>query len=1072
MHPVKGKSAQQVGLIMKITRLMGATALVGVLAVFPSIVSAQAVAPAANAAKPASEEEAAPKDIVVTGSRIARPNDNSTIPISSVSAQELTQTAQVSIGDVLNDLPQLQSTFSQANSTRFLGTSGLNLLDLRGLGTQRTLVLVNGRRHVGSDILNNAVSPDTNTFPTDLIERVDVVTGGNSAVYGSDALAGVVNFVLKDHYEGVQVRGQGGISQYGDAGTYYGSVLAGKNFADGRGNIAVDVEYARQNILYGSDRARLRTASGFVTSDTDQPGLGTTQPNITLNSDGIPDGVFFHDIRVGTFSDGGLFAASGGANALCGRDKDGRAYTCNYLFQPDGSLIAQTGTRVGLAAGTAASPSATPSGAFIGGNGNTRREGELLQIQPALSRYSANVIGHFEVSNAFIPFIEAKYVRTDSYGQGGSGPAFFTGGTLDGLFERPRLDNPYLSAGARTTITNALIAGGANPANITGATRFTLRKNLTDLGVRSEQAKRETFRIVTGARGTFNDDWSYEISANYGEFKERTKVLGNVNVQRELLALDTTRNAAGQIVCASQLDATRAQSVVDNAGLPTNPTLLAADIAACKPLNPFGLGSISQEAKNYVLQDTVSVGKITQLDISGFVSGNTGKFFNLPGGPIGFAVGGEYRRETAFFQADPLVEAGYTFYNAIAKFNPTSFEVKEGYAELRLPILKDLPFAESLSINPAGRISSYKGSAGTTYTYNLSGEWAPIRDIRFRADYARSVRAPNLSDLYSPQSQNFATVADPCAARSIAGGSQYRAANCAAAGINTTGANPFDYQYASSLAIVSGGNPDLRPEKSDSYTYGVVLQPRFVPGLTISVDYYNIKVNDVITAPSAQGIINSCYDSPTTNNQFCALFTRDNAAGSVTGTPFRIIEGSLQQTLLNYAKLQVRGVDVDVNYSHRFGGTTLGAHAVYTHSLANQSFLDPTQPGFADTTLGELGTPQDAANLTLTGDFGPVFASYEIRYLSKQSVGAIENHTTFQGRAPQNLDDFDIPFYPDIIYMNARFGFNLAKKGSFYFGIDNLTNQAPPLGSTGIGGGSGIFEPIGRRFYAGFTAKF
>ncbi|GHH14768.1 TonB-dependent receptor [Sphingomonas glacialis] len=1079
---------------MNIKKLMGATALVGVLAAFPSIALAQTapVGTTTDAGQADDQDAASNKEIIVTGSRISRPNDNSSVPISSVSAQELRQTAQVSIGDVLNDLPQLQSTFSQSNSTRFLGTAGLNLLDLRGLGTQRTLVLVNGRRHVGSDVLSNAVSPDTNTFPTDLIERVDVVTGGNSAVYGSDALAGVVNFVLKDHFQGLQVRGQGGISQYGDAGTYYGSVLAGKNFADGRGNIAIDLEYARQNILYASDRTRLRTASGFVTVDTDQPGLGTTQPNLTINNDGNPDASFFHDIRSSTISDGGLVSFAGPlsatATAPCGRDKDGRAFTCNFLFQPDGTLVAQTGTRVGISGGSATGPSATPAGSFIGGNGNTRREGELVQITPALNRYSANLIGHFEVSPAFVPFIEAKYVRTDSYGQGGSGPAFFTGSTIGGLYERPRLDNPYLSAQARGVIAAqalASIANGQSPttgAAISAATaatlttqvnngsyRFILRKNLTDLGVRSEQAKRETYRFVGGVKGVFNKDWNYEVSVNYGEFDEKTKVLGNVNVQRELLALDTTRNAAGQIVCAAQIDPTRA---IDYGNVP-NQTTLNADIAACQPLNPFGLGSPSAAAKNYILQNTISSGKITQLDINAFVGGNTGQFFNLPGGPVGFAVGGEYRRETAYYRQDPLVENGYTFYNSIPVFNPTAFEVKEAYGELRLPFLKNLPFAESLEVDAAGRISNYKGSAGTTYTYNVGGDWAPISDIRFRVQYARSVRAPNLSDLYSPQSQNFAPgFGDPCSAVNIASGTQYRAANCTAAGIPTGGANPYNFQYSQSLQIVSGGNPNLSPETSDSYTYGVVLKPRFVPGLTISVDYYKIRVNNVITAPSAQGIVNSCYDSPTTNNQFCALFKRDNASGAVTGNPFRIIEGSLQQTVLNYAKLAVSGIDVDVAYSHKFGDVTLGAHAVYTHATQKNSYTDPTQPGFADTTLGELGAPRDAANLTLTSDFGPVFASYEIRYLSKQSVGAIENHETFQGREPQNLDDFTTPFYPDVVYMNARLGFNVKGGSNFYFGVDNLTNQAPPLGSTGIGAGSGIFEPIGRRFYAGFTAKF
>ena len=289
-----------------------------------------------------------------------------------------------SVGDTLNELPPLRSTFSQSNSTRFLGTAGLNLLDLRGLGTQRTLVLVNGRRHVGSDMLNNAVSPDINTIPTDLIERVDIVTGGNSAVYGSDAIAGVVNFILKDSYDGLQLRGQGGISKYGDAGSYYGSVLAGKNFADGRGNIAINLEYSRQNEFYASGRPNLRQANGFITVDTDPAGA-------VNGSDGIPDSLFYRDIRSGIYSNGGTFLSFLG----------GDSYT-PFLFQPNGTLVQQTGTQTGSAGGRA----------YLGGNGDNFRDGNQFGLSPTLDRYSANR-SSLRDQPGFVPFVEAKYVRTD-----------------------------------------------------------------------------------------------------------------------------------------------------------------------------------------------------------------------------------------------------------------------------------------------------------------------------------------------------------------------------------------------------------------------------------------------------------------------------------------------------------------------------------------------------------------------------------------------------------------------------------------------------------------------------------
>jgi len=1059
---------------MNMKKFMGATALVGVLASYPAGAFAKATtAPTiADEAAPVTLQDADTKadddkpeqEILVTGSRISRPNLESNVPITSVTKEYLENTASVSIGDTLNNLPALRSTFSQANSTRFLGTAGLNLLDLRGLGTQRTLVLVNGRRHVGSDILNNAVSPDVNTFPIDLVERVDQVTGGNSAVYGSDAIAGVVNFVLKDHYQGLEVKAQGATTEYADASSYSVSLLAGKNFAEGRGNIAVNLEYARQNTLYASDRGYASRNNGFVAVDTE-----AFDSNVVNGSDGNPDNILFNDIRSATIYSGGLIAFASPTGA-CGRDNQtqgnfvGRPFTCNYIFDANGNLVRETGTRVGLSSiASNTTATSTPGGAFIGGNGNTRREGTLIQLQPQNERYAANLIGHFDFSSAFRPFIEAKYVRAHALGQGGSGPAFFTGSTLDGFYERPRFDNPYLSDQARTVIQQARADSGLAPA--TAGTRLVLRRNLTDLGSRTEESTRETYRIVVGAKGDITDSLNYEVSANYGEFRESTKILGNLNVQRFLLGIDAVRNASGQIVCGSQIDPTRAYD--DFGG---NPAVLAADIAACQPINPFGEGNISAAAKNYVLSDTISRSHIKQFDVTGYISGNTGHFFNLPGGPLGFAAGFEYRRENVGFAEDPLVSQGYTFYNAIANWVAPTFEVAEGYGEIRAPLLKDLPLIENLELDAAARYSSYAGSAGSVWAYNGGVNYTIVKDVRFRFNYGRSVRAPNLSDSYFPISQNFAAFTDPCALNNIRSGSQFREANCRAAGIP----NNFNFIYAQSLAFTSGGNlagggSGLKPETSDSYTYGLVLEPHWIPGLTATVDYYDINVSNVITSPSAQGIVNACYDSPTTANQFCGLFSRSGAGAT---DPFRIVEGSLLAIPLNYAGLRTRGIDAQVSYSKKVGQVRFSTEVIYTHVFENTSFLDPTQPGFGNTVIGELGDPVDQFNWDVDFRTDHWFLHSQLRYLSAQSVSTYEATNAFQGRAPENADVSSPLNYPAVAYVSLRTGVTVKKGSQFYIGVDNLTNQLPPLGSTGIGGGTAIFDNIGRRFYAGFTAKF
>ena len=738
--------------------LLGATALRGIAAAtlivgFGSTAYAQEVeqekqqeaqAPGAPTTEQETESNtnaSTDQDIVVTGSRIRRPNLESTVPVTSVGGEEFFETGNVSVGDALNDLPALRSTLGQSNSTQFLGTSGLNLLDLRGLGTQRTLVLVNGRRHVPGDILYNANSPDVNTIPTDLIERVDVVTGGSSAIYGSDAIAGVVNFVLKKDYNGLQIRGQGGISKYGDAGAYYTSLLAGKNFADGRGNVAINLEYARQNDYYASGRPNLRQQNGFVTVDTD--------PADAVNgSDGNPDAVFYKDIRSALYSNAGTFLSYTGGS-----------FYAPYIFQPDGTLAPQTGTRVGR----------PPFGSFIGGNGDNFRDGTQFGLSPKLDRYSANLVAHFEVSPALEPFVEAKFSRTDSLGNA-SGP-FFTGA----IGETFSSQNPYLSNQARDIIGAYYsiygdyydAAGNPGANGVPDAQElnygFSILKNVVDFGNREEKGRRDTYRIVTGIRGDLGSNVNYEFSINYGEHREKTKITGNVNLQRYLLAIDAVRDGSGNIVCRAKIDPTSASpygGAIDPAFAASQ---LANDIATCVPVNLFGSGNVTQAARDYLLTDSRARAKLTQLDITGFVSGDTGSFFNLPGGPVGFAVGGEYRRETAFYDQDDFTQTGLTFYNGIATWKSPKFKVKEAFGELRFPILKNAPFFEELTLSAAGRVSDYKGRTGTVYAYNAGLDWAPVRDIRFRANYSRAVRAPNLSDLSFPLSQNYSLVSDPCA---------------------------------------------------------------------------------------------------------------------------------------------------------------------------------------------------------------------------------------------------------------------------------------------------------------------
>ena len=1043
----------------------------------------------------ASDDSADAEAIVVTGSRIARPDLESTVPVAILSNESILKQGNNNLGDTLNDLPQLRSSFSQQNPGLGVGIAGLNLLDLRGLGTQRTLVLVNGRRHVAADVLNNGVSVDVNTIPSDLIERVDIVTGGNSAIYGSDAIAGVVNFILKKDYDGLQLTGKAGISTPGAYGANQQiSAIAGKNFSDGRGNITLGFEFSNQERVYGSDIPFLKRVDGLIVNDTDPAGT----PN---GSDGNFDRIFVNDIRSASINRFGLVPITQRAgSAACGTGANNVPYNCTYIFQPDGTLVPQTGTRYGTGV----------IGGIVGGNGQTGREDQLISVLPKQQRYNANILAHYEFSPALDVFFEGKYSQIKTVG-GNAGPAAIQGQFVQFDYrERVRLDNPFLNDAARQTIAAALIASGCNPSLSAACTsptdsvrnsqgpltaaqidqinagtyRFAISRNLADLGNRDEFFNRKTYRAVLGARGSFWDNWSYEVSANYGRTEEHTDAKGYLDKQRFNLAMDAGRNPlTGAIQCRSQFDPASAVAGPNNAA---NQAKLAADIAACIPYNPFGAANNAASAA-YFLRDYTNDSFAEQLVFSAFVSGNFGENLKLWGGPVRFALGVEHRQEDTGYAQDEFAASGNSTAVAFGSNQPPTFKVSEAFGEIQIPIFEDRPFFHELTLSGAGRVAKYQGAVGTVWAYNGGVDWAPVSDLRFRANYSRSVRAPNPSETFGPLVPNFAPgFTDPCTTANIGAGTQFRGANCTTA----LGGNLSNIASLGSysLPILSGVNPNLKAETSNSLTLGAVFRPRFIPGLTVAVDYYSIKVNGVIVSLTAQQIANSCYDQPTLNNAFCGLFER--FAGPGTGPEFnevpgQILGGSLISAPFNFAKRVRRGIDTQINYTTNLGGDwKLNASAIYTHNFQNSNYENPALPDFENRRLSELGDPKDEFRINADVTFRQFTLGYQVQYISPMYVNAYENYNPLQGRPPQDADYSAIPMYPAVWYHDVRFEYKLDRdprgnQFSFFGGVDNLFNEIPPLGQTATGeriasGGDGgnIYSIRGRQFYVGFKANF
>ncbi len=1080
---------------MKLSRFFGATALASV-AVLPHSAFAQTTTEGTPVCAPGQDpaECTPPSDsetITVTGSRIAQPNLNSSTPIVSVSAAELLDTGELSLGDELNRLPALRSTVSQANSTQFIGTAGINSLDLRGLGTARTLVLVNGRRHVTSS--PGTYTVDVNTIPSALLQSVDVVTGGTSAVYGSDAISGVVNFVLRRDFEGLDVRLQGGISDRGDRDSQSINVVAGKNFADNRGNIAIAFEYAKQATLLFEDRndqtGAFTGAPGFYTVDPASVlvnGVLVTEPAagdgiadtafIGVNGGTYPGGTVIGGSRFGALSLGGTVSTScialTPANqtnplvlarraAVCNGIRSptsGAELADNYVFLGDGSLVRDVpGTNLGALGG----------GRF-GGLGATGVEGAMLS--PGLDRINTNVLASFEVSPAFKPFFEGKYVRIVA-NQTSTQPTFVNA-TLSPTFF---LDNPFLTNQARAQLQTIL-----GTTSTTGA--FTFQRFNNDLGTRAEDHRRETYRVVAGVRGDLSatGNVTYEIAGNYGRTSTFYETGGNVLVARFNAATNAVRNAAGQIVCRVNADA-----------ITTN------DMPGCVPLNLFGPNNSSQAARDYVLFTSSRDQWAEQINVVGYVAGDTAGFLNLPGGPVGLSIGAEYRKEDAYSAFDPITQSGQTFLNSAATFAPPAVDLYEGFGEVRIPLLKDILLIDELTVTGAGRYSKYSTSDDGVWAWNASVMYAPVPDLKIRAGLARSVRQPNLGEIYQTRAQTFANgFVDPCSQGAAISSNPNRARNCAAAGVPTTltytddaGVSrtvPWVNTLAAGLSGFNQGNLGLAPETSRSLTIGAVFQPSFLPGFSLTVDYYRIKVENVISGLSGQGIADRCYDDPVgIDNPFCAAIFRRSAPGTIGDYTFqgqsgRTLEGvSATSTTLpivgpgflnqpfNYAALKTSGIDVDASYRRTFGELNVTVRGLVSWLQKRENYLFISDPDRSTRVHGTLGDPQWQATANVDLRYRNIDFGYDMRFIDKMTVGAWETQFSHQGRAPTNADAFPFRWYPSTFYHNLQLGIRPNDQFRLYFGVDNLLDTLPPYGLTGTTTGSAVYPVTGRYYYSG-----
>lgn len=970
------------------------------------------VALAQDAEQPTSSGTTNLDKVTVTGSRIARTGFVTPSPVTAITAEEIRATGAVNIGDLMTKLPALSPNYTLGNSTRFIGTAGLGLLDLRGMGTARTLVLVNGRRHVGSSPGSTAV--DVNTIPTEWIERVEVITGGASAVYGADAVAGVVNFIMKKSFEGFELRGQTGKADEGGFDRSFVSFSGGSDFAEGRGSAAISLEYSKQDRFGRGDR---KIGREFLVS-VPNPNYDPTQPPSQSNPQTIISGPGGnHSISYGGTFTVGTFNAANPAT-----------WGNRYVFNPDGTF------RRNRYDGVVVSATSCVDCDFADLNA-------VADLQPAFDRFSFNTVVNFDLNDNHRLFFEGKYSKTESQ--------FFGQPTFDQPI-RIRRQNPYV-----TPELGALM-------DAAGLTQLQVSRFNVDAGRRGENVERQTTRAVLGIEGYFGEEWSYEASANYGQTTIDRLNLNNRINERWHAGLDVARDTNGNLVCRTTID--------PNAVNPhTNTVYSSFARTGCVPFSIFGNGAVSREAAAWFNTNSLNTSKLEQQVISASVANST--LFSLPAGEVGFAGGIEYRKEKSQENTDPLAALGLTFLNAIPS-RGGEYDVTEIFAETTIPLLADLPGVERLALDLAGRYSDYS-TIGTAATWNVGLDWTIIPSLRFRGTVAKAVRAPSIGELFNPQSQNFATIADPCNYQttnanrpSTAKDPTLRQANCTALGIPVGWVDTF----SANRPGVSGGNPDLSEEEADSVSFGFVWQPEFVEGLGVSVDYWRVTLHDAIGAVTAQTNATRCVDSPGgINNPFCSFITRA-PVGGYTDAQGRIFPAySITNWLAlneNLAKSRRVGVDVEVDYRFNFLGGDSTLRFVGTRLLQSREWPFQDFPDEFNEYVTYFTDPRWRAQLNATYRHGNWRGSWDLNYVDGNLRVTPASYSSNPGsQSPIRNGSWT--------YHNLQAGYKFPGTGlDLYVGVDNVFDKDPPLNYFGNDIGSALYDNIGRFMYMGVTYKF
>ena len=1015
-------------------------------ATFATAASAQVTQPVEASPEAQAEAANAPQDVVVTGSRISRPDLEVASPVNVIGQAEIGFRQPGTAEELLRDLPSIRPAVGPGVNN---GSAGAATIDLRGIGVERTLVLLDGRRIVpfGLDGLT-----DLNTIPVGLLERVDVVTGGASTVYGADAVAGVVNFITKRSFQGIDLSANYRISERGDAARFRADLLIGGNFGDDRGNAVLAVGYTKSNPL-------LHLARPI----SDRPISSVT----------------------------GLFSGATAAQVT--------------IF---GS---PTNAALGL-----------PAGANLGAVVNPATG--LLQTATPADTYNTNIGTYFQTPlDRINVYGGARYEITEGIEAYASG--MFTrnrvtlqlasSGTFGNTYQLP-LNNPYLPVGIRNQLcaafdTNTAVAGiqPISPADCaaagaaqggTGTPGFreipvVAQRRITEFGPRVQSYEFNQFQVQGGLRGTVLGGLRYDLSGQYGETAQ-------VQVRENWGSFSKVQQAL------------RAYRVAG-----TNAPVCTNTANGCVPLNLFGPnGSISADQLAFIDLDATINRKVTLAVVTGSLSGDLfGLTSPLSDSPVAFSVGGEYRKISARSQPDNPSQIQGEVLGTGARTPPDfgQYSVKEVFGELIVPLITDKPFFYNLTAEGGIRYSDYT-TTGTSTTWKAGGTYEPFQGFKFRGMYQRAVRSPNILELFQSPVQGLGNLTtDPCQGTVSA----QLGALCVATGAPAGTVGSIPAPTSGQINNTTSGNALLDVERATTYTLGGVISPsNILPGFSLTVDYFNIRVRNAITQPAQGDILNGCYSAalnPTfADNAFCDLIGRNPLTGTLNGA------GETPGVILTYSNLGVietAGIDFGVNQRVRLSDLGIGGDAGQVSMGFNATWLDyyhfQATPNAINRDCTAYYSPSGCTNprpkWKWNGRLTYSHEKFDVSILwTHISPVALEPFlaTRLPGNTPQPggpnptltgstsfvLDGIQytnqptggiqprfrsIPAYD---YFDLAFRFMPTENVELNLTVDNLFDKNPPLVGSGVGGTSfnsgntfpTIYDPIGRAFTIGARLKF